>query len=161
MGIFLPSEKFSINSARKSTELSRSLDEMVEKKWSPSTDYGVFVGNVSEKGFKIHQNKLTTFRRNPLSPTIIGNFNDTPEGCTVDIKMRLNIPSLIFELIWNLGLALIFVIGIIMTITDGLFYVPLTAFFMYAIPQIITRTLFRSSVRSSKERLLSILGDKK
>ena len=107
MGLFLPSDKFTVTSQRSRKEVSTNLRINVQKRWSFDTEYGTFIGKVSDTDFKIRANSHTTLIRNSFGAVIEGAFTDTEEGCRTDGRIRLPIFQIIFQILCVVGAFLI------------------------------------------------------
>lgn len=65
-------------------------------------DNDLFVGQISDNGFKIHKRPKENVR-NAFMPVLIGKIESKNEGCDINIIARLNLFTSIFLLIWSMG----------------------------------------------------------
>ena len=69
-------------------------------------DNALFVGQISDNGFKIHKRPKENVR-NAFTPVLIGKIENNNESCDINITARLNTLVSIFLLIWSIGTIII------------------------------------------------------
>lgn len=69
-------------------------------------DNDLFVGQISDNGFKIHKRPKENVR-NAFTPVLIGKIENNNESCDINITARLNTLISIFFLIWSIGAIII------------------------------------------------------
>ena len=160
MGLFLPSDKFTVTSQRSREEVSTNLRINVQKRWSFDTEYGTFIGKVSDTDFKIRANSHTTLIRNSFGAVIEGAFTDTEEGCRTDGRIRLPIFQIIFQISWLIFFTLVILVGIVSMISDGfeMIFIPIGAILMIAVGTALAHIGYRLSAKKAKERLIELLS---
>ena len=160
MGLFLPSDKFTVTSQRSREEVSTNLRINVQKRWSFDTEYGTFIGKVSDTDFKIRANSHTTLIRNSFGAVIEGVFTDTEEGCRTDGRIRLPIFQIIFQISWLIFFTLVILVGIVSMISEGfeMIFIPIGAILMIAVGTALAHIGYRLSAKKAKERLIELLS---
>ena len=160
MGLFLPSDKFTVTSQRSREEVAANLRISVQKRWSFDTEYGTFIGKVSDKDFKIRANSHTMLIRNSFGAVIEGAFTDTEEGCRTDVRMRLHRAEIIFQISWIAFFTLAILVGIVAMISEGpeIIFIPLGAILMIAVSTAMIHLGYRLSAKKAKERLIELLS---
>ena len=160
MGLFLPSDKFTVTSQRSREEVSTNLRINVQKRWSFDTEYGTFIGKVSDTDFKIRANSHTTLIRNSFGAVIEGVFTDTEEGCRTDGRIRLPIFQIIFQISWLIFFTLVILVGIVSMISEGfeMIFIPIGAILMITVGTALAHIGYRLSAKKAKERLIELLS---
>lgn len=160
MGLFLPSDKFTVTSQRSREEVSTNLRINVQKHWSFDTEYGTFIGKVSDTDFKIRANSHTTLIRNSFGAVIEGAFTDTEEGCRTEVRIRLPIFQIIFQISWLIFFTLVILVGIVSMISEGfeMIFIPIGAILMIAVGTALAHIGYRLSAKKAKERLIELLS---
>ena len=109
----LPIINQKLHSPYSSAVLSARLAEITDR-----SGENVFVGTVRAKSFSVYK-KPSNFVRNSFLPIASGKLQDTEDGCTVDIKVRMHPIAEVFLLIWSLGVLAGLFASIIMVFTTG------------------------------------------
>lgn len=105
-----------------------------EQRFSPNRD-ARFCGTVDLTGFKCRP----IFRyRNSFRPVVVGRFQPTERGVSIQVIMRLSIPSLIFLVVWFAVLGPCLVVGmfrspILIHHTEDLAYTALALIFAWGL----------------------------
>ena len=102
---YLPFEKIVLKTTLNKVELAKKL----------SNHRNLFSGKVSESGF--HILRVISYQ-NSFLPQIIGEINETDEGCLINIKFRLHRLVLVFMCIW-MGFVSLACIGILFYVLNS------------------------------------------
>lgn len=115
----LPFDKFDIITENSLWTIYDKLFKVVEKdKYNfLCEDYDKpYHGYIYEKGFTI---KPTSYIRNSFVPLIKGSFHNKDNKSVIHIKMKLDLPVLIFMIAWVMGLLFILTILVVSWILDS------------------------------------------
>ena len=115
-------------------------------------DNDLFVGQISDNGFKIHKRPKENVR-NSFAPVLHGKIEDNNNGWNINITARLNVFVSIFFLIWSIGAIIVpLIIGIVEPIpllAAVVFatFLALMIYFAFYKPAKETRALLHSILR--------------
>lgn len=98
-------------------ESSLTKQEVVQRLYEITNttvkDNDLFVGQISDNGFKIRK-RPKEYVRNAFTPVLIGKIDSKNEGCDINVTARLNVFVSIFYLIWSIGAIIVpLIIGIV------------------------------------------------
>lgn len=84
----------------------------------------LFVGQVSDNGFKIYK-KPKEYLRNAFTSILVGKIENKNEGCDINITAKLNLFTALFFLIWSIGTI---IVPLIIGFVEPVFFImPLVA----------------------------------
>lgn len=98
-------------------ESSLTKQEVVQRLYEITNttvkDNDLFVGQISDNGFKIRK-RPKEYVRNAFTPVLVGKIDSKNEGCDINVTARLNVFVSIFCLIWSIGAIIVpLIIGIV------------------------------------------------
>lgn len=147
-----------INSGKTCEEICLILNSVTDSGrfiWFPNAE---FTGTVSPFCFAISP-RYTYY--SPL-PVLTGTVSEKESGSVIDIVSQLHIATRIFMAVWNCGVFLFFLLGVLdvfMDIIDGSGGIILILFptVMIAISQLVMRVSFYRGTRKAFARLRELL----